>query len=202
MPTTFLQQCRHWVFDMDGTLTKAVHDFAYIRQQLEIPPTEDILAHLDALPAEQAAAKHRWLLEHELELAQNAQLAPGAKQLIAQLADSDCQLAILTRNAYQLALLTLQAVGLDDFFQPENILGREQAKPKPHPEGMLKIAQKWQVSPQRLTMVGDFHFDLRSAKAAGAKAILVNTEENLWPELTDFYSKNCKDLALQLAPRM
>ena len=90
MPTTFLQQCRHWVFDMDGTLTKAVHDFAYIRQQLEIPPTEDILAHLDALPAEQAAAKHRWLLEHELELAQNAQLAPGAKQLIAQLADSGC----------------------------------------------------------------------------------------------------------------
>lgn len=28
---------RHWVFDMDGTLTEAVHDFALIRRALEIP---------------------------------------------------------------------------------------------------------------------------------------------------------------------
>ena len=46
-----LRNCQHWVFDMDGTLTLAVHDFQYIRRYLEIPDSADILGHLAALPA-------------------------------------------------------------------------------------------------------------------------------------------------------
>ena len=64
-----LKDIKHWVFDMDGTLTVAVHDFPFIRQYLEIPGAEDILTHLAALPPEVSAAKHAWLLEHERELA-------------------------------------------------------------------------------------------------------------------------------------
>lgn len=60
-----LAEVRHWVFDMDGTLTIAVHDFAAIRVALAIPAEDDILTHLAALPADEAAAKHAWLLEHE-----------------------------------------------------------------------------------------------------------------------------------------
>lgn len=37
-----LARRRHWVFDMDGTLTVAVHDFAAIRRALEIPAEADI----------------------------------------------------------------------------------------------------------------------------------------------------------------
>ena len=47
-----LADVRHWVFDMDGTLTVAVHDFAAIRVALAIPPEDDILTHLAALPAD------------------------------------------------------------------------------------------------------------------------------------------------------
>jgi len=64
-----LRDARHWVFDMDGTLTLAVHDFPAIKRALGIPEEDDILHHLAALPAEEAAAKHAWLLEHERELA-------------------------------------------------------------------------------------------------------------------------------------
>jgi phosphoglycolate phosphatase-like HAD superfamily hydrolase len=32
-----LSDIEHWVFDMDGTLTIAVHDFAAIREALSIP---------------------------------------------------------------------------------------------------------------------------------------------------------------------
>ena len=64
-----LSDVKHWVFDMDGTLTVAVHDFAAIRVALAISPEDDILTHLAALPAEEAAAKHAWLLEHERDLA-------------------------------------------------------------------------------------------------------------------------------------
>ena len=61
-----LADIRHWVFDMDGTLTRAVHDFPAIRRALDIPEQDDILLHLAALPEAEAAAKHAWLLEHEL----------------------------------------------------------------------------------------------------------------------------------------
>ena len=57
-----LADVHHWVFDMDGTLTVAVHDFAAIRVALAIPAEADILTHLAALPADEAAAKHAWLL--------------------------------------------------------------------------------------------------------------------------------------------
>ena len=49
-----LKEVKHWVFDMDGTLTVAVHDFAAIRVALAIPPQDDILTHLAALPAPQS----------------------------------------------------------------------------------------------------------------------------------------------------
>lgn len=187
----FLQQCQHWVFDMDGTLTLAVHDFEHIRQQLEIPPEADILGHLASLPKAEAQEKHAWLLEHEYELAANAEPAPGAHELVKQLHQENRQLAILTRNAHSLVEVTLEAIGLKPFFQPHNIYGREQAQPKPSPDGMLKIAQSWQVCPSKLIMVGDFHFDLTSAKHAGARSVLVNTTHNLWPQLTDLYVPDC-----------
>ena len=50
------QHSRHWVFDMDGTLTVAVHDFEAIKRALEIPQSDDILHHLAALPAAEAAS--------------------------------------------------------------------------------------------------------------------------------------------------
>ncbi|MEE4462858.1 HAD family hydrolase, partial [Azotobacter chroococcum] len=101
---------RHWVFDMDGTLTVAVHDFAAIRHALKIPPEDDILHHLAALPAAQAAAKHAWLLEHERALALAARPASGAVELVRTLHGRGCRLGLLTRNAHELALLTLQAI--------------------------------------------------------------------------------------------
>lgn len=189
-----LQKCQHWVFDMDGTLTVAVHDFQHIRRTLEIPESADILGHLASLPTLERQQKHAWLLEHERELALNSQPAPGAIELIEHLHNEQRQLAILTRNARELALLTLGAIGLRDYFSDEHILGREQAIPKPDPDGLLKIAQSWQVHPQHMIMVGDFQMDLKTAQAAGAYAVQVNTADNLWPELTDFHATNCQAL--------
>lgn len=189
-----LQQARHWVFDMDGTLTLAVHDFAAIKRALDIPPEHDILHHLAALPEALAAAKHAWLLEHERELALNARPAPGAIELVRALRARDCRLGILTRNAHELALVTLQAIGLDDCFASADILGRDEAPPKPDPGGLLHLAERWRVAPDALVMVGDFRFDLECARAAGACGVLVNLAENPWPELADHFAVDCAAL--------
>lgn len=192
------QHSQHWVFDMDGTLTLAVHDFEAIKRALDIPLADDILHHLAALPRAEAAAKHAWLLAHERQLAEAAQAAPGALELVRELQARGCRLGILTRNAHALALVTLQAIGLAECFASHDVIGRDEAPPKPDPGGLLHLAQQWQVAPSALVMVGDYCFDLQCARAAGAQALLVNLPENPWPELSDGYAQDCRELLRQL----
>jgi HAD superfamily hydrolase (TIGR01509 family) len=194
-----LSQVRHWVFDMDGTLTLAVHDFPAIKRALEIPLEDDILSHLAALPSEVSAAKHAWLLEHERELALASKPAPGAIELVRELAGRGYRLGILTRNARELAHVTLEAIGLADCFAVEDVLGRDEAPPKPDPGGLLKLARAWDVQPSQMVMVGDYRFDLDCGRAAGTHTVLVNLPENPWPELTDWYAVDCVALRGMLA---
>lgn len=189
---------QHWVFDLDGTLTQAIHDFALIRRELDIPPEHDILHHLAALPADEAASKHAWLLAHEQQLAQAAQPAAGAVELVRHLSARGCRLGILTRNARPLAQLTLASIGITGCFATDDIIGRDEAPPKPDPGGLLMLARRWQVPPAALVMVGDYRFDLDCARAAGATGILVNLPENPWPELTDLFARDCHELLRQL----
>ena len=189
-----LSDVKHWVFDMDGTLTVAVHDFAAIRATLDIPPEDDILTHLAALPAQVAAAKHAWLLEHERELAVGSVAAVGAVALVRELAGRGYRLGILTRNAQELAHITLQAIGLADCFAVEDVLGREDAPPKPDPGGLLKLAAAWEVAPSEMVRVGDYRFDLDCGRAAGTRTVLVNMPENPWPELADWHAEDCAAL--------
>ena len=193
-----LGEVRNWVFDMDGTLTVAVHDFAAIREALEIPPEDDILTHLAALPAAEAAAKHAWLLEHERDLAIASRAAPGAVALVRELAARGCTLGILTRNARELAHVTLQAIGLADCFAVEHVLGRDDAPPKPHPGGLLQLAHAWGVAPAEMVMVGDYRFDLDCGRAAGTRTVLVNLPDNPWPELVDWHAADCRALKVML----
>jgi HAD superfamily hydrolase (TIGR01549 family) len=194
-----LSHVRHWVFDMDGTLTVAVHDFLAIKRTLGIPEQDDILGHLAALPADVSAAKHAWLLEHERELALASTPATGAVELVRELAGRGYRLGILTRNARELAHVTLEAIGLADCFAVEDVLGRDEAPHKPHPGGLLRLAEAWAVKPSEMVMVGDYQFDLACGRAAGTYTVLVNQPENLWPELTDWRVDDCVALRAMLS---
>ena len=189
-----LPAIRHWVFDMDGTLTVAVHDFEHIKRALAIPQEADILGHLAALPPEVAAAKHDWLLAHERALAEQAQAAPGAVALLRALHAAGCRLGILTRNARALAQVTLQAIGVGDVFSPDDIIGRDEAAPKPSPAGLHYFSERWRAAPAQMVMVGDHRFDLESGRAAGTRTVLVNTPHNPWPGLACWHLPDCSAL--------
>jgi HAD superfamily hydrolase (TIGR01549 family) len=115
-------------------------------------------------------------------------------ELVRDLAERGVRLGILTRNARELAHVTLEAIGLADCFAVEDILGRDEAAHKPDPAGLLHLANAWQVPASQMVMVGDYRFDLDCGRAAGAKTILVNLPENPWPELTDWYARDCLEL--------
>ncbi len=198
MASRGLSERRHWVFDLDGTLTLAVHDFALIRRELAIPAEQDILGHLAALPSADAAAKRAWLMAHERELAVASVAAPGAVALLRALQARGCALGILTRNDHALAQLTLAEIGVDDLFPAAAIVGRDEAAPKPHPAGLLLHAARWGVPPTALVMVGDHGYDLEAGRAAGATTVFVGAD-NAWPELSDHTHLHCRALLEALA---
>ena len=189
-----LSAIRHWVFDMDGTLTVAVHDFAAIRRALEIAAEEDILDHIAALPDAPAQAKREWLLDHERALAEDALPAPGAVKLLRALAAAGCRLGILTRNDHALAKLTLEAIGVGALFDDADIIGRDEAVPKPSPDGLQQHLRRWGIGAAHAVMVGDHAYDLECGRAAGTHTVLVNLPENPWPGSADWHFADCRAL--------
>ena len=194
-----LEERKAWVFDLDGTLTKPVHDFADIRRQLGIPPATDILGYLAALAPADAKPLHEQLHAIELELISRTEAAPGACACIARLAERGTRLGILTRNSRVIARQTLQAHGLAGYFPPEQIIGRDEALPKPSPEGLHKLATGWQLAATELVMVGDYLFDLQTGRAAGAATVHVDpTGAFNWPHLADLCVTTLDELASML----
>ncbi|WP_245392575.1 HAD family hydrolase [Salinicola halimionae] len=198
MPPITLKTLTHWVFDMDGTLTVGVHDFPAIRRHLDIPDGADILHHLETLPTTERDAKHAWLLEHERELAMRSTAATGAIELVQSLCQRGCRLGILTRNAKELAHITLEAIGLDDCFAPDDVLGRDEAPPKPHPGGLDHFIQRWQIAPSEVVMVGDSQLDMACGQAAGTLTVLINAPDAGEMAGADWRLEDCRALARKL----
>lgn len=188
-----MRDLQGWVFDLDGTLTLAQHDFPAIRRELGVPAESDILTYIAALPAADRVAMKAELDQIELRLADQVEAAPGAVELIQTLHEQGRRLGILTRNLQAVAVSTLRQMGILECFALEDVLGREDAAPKPHPEGIQLLLERWQLTPTQAVMVGDFHFDLEAGRAAGSYTCLIHPQ-NRWPELADWHAVDCRSL--------
>jgi len=166
-----LVQRPFWIFDLDGTLTVAAHDFDAIRAELGLTPGRPILEALEMLPPAEAAPLWKRLDELELEIAGRAQPSPGAAELLEALGRRGTRLGILTRNSAQSARVTLEAAGLGEFFADQDLIAREHAPPKPRPDGILRLLRQWNARPESALIVGDYRFDLEAGRAAGIATI-------------------------------
>ncbi len=190
----------HWVFDLDGTLTVPIHDFQAIRETLGIPPEQGILESLAAMPAEKARILFEKLDAIEIELARQTQPALGVNALLSTLHQRGCQLGILTRNTQQNAWLSLKALGVESYFSQECVLGRENAAPKPDPDGILKLSCHWKTPPNEMVMAGDYLFDLQAGRSAGTATIHVDRTSTFpWPDWTDLGITTLEELSQKLA---
>ncbi len=191
-----------WIFDLDGTLTVAAHDFDAIRRELGLEPAEPILEQLARLPRDEASARHAQLDEIEWRIAGAARPAPGALALLQVLSSGGLRLGIVTRNSHRNALRTLQSCGLEAFFKPCCIIGREAATPKPDPDGVQRLLSHWGVPPDRAVVVGDHRFDLLAGRAVGTATAHVDpTGAFAWPEHADVQVRGLDALRATLATR-
>jgi len=176
----------YWIFDLDGTLTIPAHDFAAMKRELGFPLDCDILSHLATLPPEQERVKRLQLDQIEDEIARRAQLAHGADELLQTLREQGVEMGILTRNSRDNALITLGAIGLLDYFDHVCVLGREESLPKPDPQGIHHLLNHWGAEPENAVMVGDYLYDMLTARAAGVGSVHLDTGGDFsWPEHTD-----------------
>ena len=163
-----------WVFDMDGTLTRPIFDFPQIKKLLGLPVERGILEVLGELTPARAESVRADLDGMEASLALKAQPAEGADSLLRALKKRGIRLGILTRNRRVHALSTLRVTGLLPFFDPRFIVGRDEAKPKPDPEGLLRLLDQWRADSQDAVVVGDYLFDLQAGRAAGMMTVYVD----------------------------
>lgn len=192
----FLQQIKAVVFDLDGTLVDSQLDFTELRRRLGWPEHTLILEHLAtlscAIEKQQAA---QIIVDFELEGARNASWMPNADLLLKQLKHRQIPMAILTRNMRHATELCMQALDIPI----ELVLTRDDAPAKPQPEGLWLIAERLGVMPDEILYVGDYLFDIQTARNAGSYCCLYRYGDNhIYAEQADLVVDDLLELLVHL----
>ena len=161
------------IFDMDGTLTVPVIDFAEMRRRIGVP-AGDILKTVRAWPAERPAAAFDVIEEIEERARVALTLQPGARELMAFLDARGLRKAIVTRNTRRTVNHLL--LHLATRFDP--VVTRDFEPVKPDPAPALHICRAWGIAPVDALMVGDYRDDILCGAAAGMATCLLRNERN------------------------
>ena len=180
---------------MDGTLTIPVHDFEKIRAQLGIASGVPILEAIEAMPYEQAQRTTQDLHDLEMELAYLAKPQPDAMEVLDALVAKGKKLAILTRNGEEIGKATLEAAGLDHYFDQDMLIGRETCAPKPQPDGVYHLLKLWGADKLNTVIVGDYLYDIQAGFDAGIHTVHFDSLGVFpWPEYTHHKVTRLRDI--------
>jgi len=161
------------IFDLDGTLIQSRVPFAPYRDRLGIDG--DVIAGIEALPGDEQAEKWSIIAEYEMELQNNSKVALGATELLEYLNDGGMGTGVITRSTGSHARMLIQKHDLDIGLS----IGREDTRPKPHPEGIHYLLQQLGTHPDHAIMVGDFLWDILAGRNAGLLTVLVLQEHSI-----------------------
>ncbi len=178
------------IFDLDGTITRPYLDFARIRQEVSADDSP-VWEHILSLPPLERARAEAVLLRYEMEAASCAQLNLGAGELLDWLEAKSIKTALLTRNCRKSVQTILERFNLAF----DCIVTREDAPVKPSPEPVLLIARELDIPPERLLIVGDYHFDILAGKAAGTRTCYLTNGRTKRQRITcDYVISNLLEL--------
>jgi HAD superfamily hydrolase (TIGR01509 family) len=102
-------------------------------------------------------------------------IAPGAKRLLALLADRGLRLAVASSSRTSWVEAALETLGIRRCFELL-VTGDMVQRSKPHPEIYVLAAQRLGVPPDRCLAVEDSPKGVQSARAAGMTVVGVRTE--------------------------
>ena len=179
------------IFDLDGTLTVPVFNFAVLRERLQrfdVCP-EDILGSVEKQEnAEDKQEMLRIIEEFEAEGRERFALQPGINEMLEAFHESQIKMAIITRNDQR---------GVEHFlkhlkprFQDgkifSHIITREFKPIKPDPAAVFHICKQWNIKCCNTVFVGDHKHDIECGHAAGSVTVLLNNQDNTsYKEIAD-----------------
>jgi len=176
------------IFDLDGTITEPYLDFDVIRKEIGLAPDAGpILEAMEKMSSEQLQTAEKILYKHEQLAIEHSTLNPGAHEALGKLRKMKIHIGVLTRNTHSNASAVAKKHNLDF----DIILDRHAGPPKPDPFGVEYLCKHFNVLPEQTLVVGDYLFDLKSAVAAGAGAVLMLTGQNAkFAEFADYTIDN------------
>ncbi|MEO8230789.1 MAG: HAD family hydrolase [Ignavibacteriota bacterium] len=191
------------IFDVDGTLTftnQLIFDsFNHITKKYlgreysddEIialfGPTEDVILKDICKDEYENARKDYYAYyknNHEI-----ARLYDGIKELIIDIYNSDILLSIFTGKGRTSALITLDELGLTNYFDMI-VSGDDVENHKPSPEGILMFLTKHNFGTSEVLMIGDAPSDIIAAKECGVEIASVVWDSYAVDEVRKLNSTN------------
>ena len=163
------------IFDMDGTIVESYLDFQKIRDDLGIDHQLGILEYIEQLEDQSLIEEAQKIVhKHELSGARKSVLMRDFLPFYNELKDKRIPIGLLTRNSKLVTEMTLAKHNL----KFDIVLTRDCCKVKPHPEGLLRAAKKLRTNTQDILYIGDYLFDLETAKNANTKSALILNDRN------------------------
>ena len=163
------------IFDLDGTLTEPYLDFDRIRVEMGLSvDSGPVWEAMAAMSGEQRSRAAAILDRHEQRAIRESKLNAGTRETLDAINAAGIPIGILTRNTCANA----EAVCTKHGLKFDAVIGRDEGPVKPDAFGVLELCKKFCVEPAQTLVVGDYLYDLQSARAAGAKAVLFKTHKN------------------------
>lgn len=205
------------IFDFDGTLADSgecgflATQTAFKESNLPIPSKEKVNYYM-GIPIEQSFHE---MTDHSLDEKQFAELLQRFRHAykifeeqtitaflhIDEVLNSFCKegllLFVVSSKKTDVLHRNLQKLKLDHYFT--DWIGSDQVDQyKPHPDGILKIVERYSLNVSDCAMIGDAIFDIQMGKAAGCKTVAVgwgsHSKEQLLKEEPNFFAYEVKDL--------
>ena len=156
------------IFDMDGTLTVPVIDFAEMRAALGCEG-HDIAAWLQAQPEPQRRQGWAMVERFERTAVDRLELRAGCLSLLQRCQLERIPMALVTRNRQPAVDALLAKVG--PLFDP--VLTRDFKPIKPDPAPVHHILAQWGIEAAHTLFVGDYRHDIECGRAAGTATCFV-----------------------------
>jgi HAD superfamily hydrolase (TIGR01549 family) len=191
------------IFDVDGTLTFTnqliFNSFNHITNKYlgknysddEIialfGPTEDVILKEMCKEKYDNARKDYYAYyknNHDI-----AQLYEGIKELVVDISKAGILLSIFTGKGRTSALITLDELGLTDYFDMI-VSGDDVENHKPSPEGIIMFLDKHNLNPEEVLMIGDAPSDIIAARECGVEIASVVWDSYAEEEVRKLNSKN------------
>lgn len=205
------------IFDFDGTLADSKQCSVLATQQAFsefglVEPSPELIEHYMGIPIEvsfKEMAEIEFTEESFQELLINFRKAykehendalsvfPYIPKVLERLVEEGKQLYVVSSKKSDVLLRNLQTLKIDTYFK--DIIGSDKVSHyKPHPAGILKIMELYELNNEETVMIGDAIFDLQMAKAAGVNSCGVtwgsHGKEKLQEENPTFLVDDVKQL--------